>query len=167
MSGRLQGLQGSGRWYNTIGCSGTWTATKQSSSDPTTSDVCTTRRGLRVEDYYGDPGRWDIENPCAPWNGYANVLHIDIVPLVQDGFDVDPEDLLIVQGNLRVTYEYDNPNLTVVWVDRESQTALDLLEYRLTQEPYRTTVVIGPTTGLNLRQPFTLYYAENLVAIFK
>ena len=29
-SGRLQGRQGSGRWYNTRGCSGTWTASKVS-----------------------------------------------------------------------------------------------------------------------------------------
>ena len=166
-SGRLQGREGSGRWYNTRGCSGTWTSTKQSSSDHTTGGVCTTRRGLRVEDYDGDPGRWNIVNPCAPWNGYANVLHIDIVPLVQDGFLTDAEDLLIVQGNRRVTYDYENPNLTVVWVDRESQTAVYILEYRLTQEPYRTTVVIGPSTGLDLRQPFTVYYAENLVAIFE
>ena len=170
LQGRLEGNSGSGTWEKDGSCDGTWTATKQSSFDHITSTTCTTLSGLRVEDYYGDPGRWDINIPCAPWNGYANVLHIDIVPLSPEGFDVDAGDLTIVQGGRRVTYDDENPDLTeaLIWVDRHTQTGLTtILDYRLTEAPYHTTVIAGRNTELDFRQPFTVYYDDEIVAIFE
>lgn len=172
LRGHLEGNSGSGTWDNAISCDGTWTATKQSSFDHITRPTCSTLHGLEVDDYWGDPGRWDITIPCAPWQGYANVLHIDIVPLSPEGFDVDPGDLLIVQGEKQVTYDEDNPNLTeaLIWMNRQTQAVIPpatILDYRLTEAPYPTTVIAGQNTGLDFRQPFTVYYDDTLVAIFE
>ena len=170
LQGRLEGNSGSGTWENAVSCDGTWTATKQSSFDHITRPTCSTLRGLEVDDYWGDPGRWDITIPCVSWQGYDNVLHIDIVPLSPEGFDVDAADLLIVQGEKRVTYDDENPDLTeaLIWVDRHTQTGLTtILDYRLTEAPYHTTVIAGRNTGLDFQQPFTVYYDDEIVAIFE
>lgn len=170
--GRLGENEGAGTWgYYSNSCNIEWTATKQSSFAGITSRVCGTLRGLQVEDYDENLGRWDIANPCAPWNGYANVLHIDVVPLSPAGFDMDTGDMMIVQGNRRVTYDEDNPDITqaLFWVDQQTQvvSTRTILPYRLTEGPYRITVIVGRNTGLDLRQPFTLYYDDKLVAIFE
>ena len=172
--GRLEGNRGSGtgRYYSqSSDCDTAWTARKQSSLTRITGHVCSTLRGLEVKDYYHDPGRWDITNPCAPWNGYAQVLHFDVVPLSPEGFDMDTGDMMIVQGNHSVTYDEDNPDITqaLFWVDPQTQgvSTRRILPYRLTEEPYRISVIVGENTGINLRQPFTLYYDDKLVAIFE
>ena len=170
LRGRLEGNSGSGTWENALSCDGTWAATKQSSFDHITRPTCSTLQGLEVEDYWGDPGRWDITVPCTPGGGFTNGLHIDIVPLSPEGFDVDAGDLLIVQGEERVTYDEDNPDRTkaLIWVDRDTLTALpDTLDYRVSEAPYPTLVIAGRNTGLDFQHPFTVYYDDRLVAIFE
>ena len=172
--GRLEGNAGAGTWiyYGESAEDGReWTATKQSSLASITSPVCGTLRGLQVEDYDDNFGRWDITNPCASWNGHSNVLHIDIIPLSPAGFDMDAEDLMIIQGNQVATYDEDTPDLSrsAVWVDRQTQVveAYTILPYRLTEAPYRLTVLVGQNAGIDLRRPFVLLYAERVVAIFE
>ena len=172
--GRLEGNAGAGTWiyYGESAEDGReWTATKQSSLASITSPVCGTLRGLQVEDYDDNFGRWDIMNPCASWNGHSNVLHIDIIPLSPAGFDTDAEDLMIIQGNQVATYDEDTPDLSrsAVWVDRQTQVveAYTILPYRLTEAPYRLTVLVGQNAGIDLRRPFVLLYAEKVVAIFE
>ena len=109
-----------------------------------------------MEDYDGNLARWDIENPCASWQGFAQVLHIDITSLGPLAFELDEEELKIEQGDQSVE---------VQWVMRDTRTEVPYeLPY---QQTYRTTLIVDPSTGLDLRQPFTLYYEDNLVAIFE
>ena len=130
--------------------------------------ICTTRRGLIIEDPDEDTGRWDVTNPCAPWQGYPNVLHIDIVPLTTYGYYIDIDEIVIEQGNIEWIYDYGDGG-TAVWVDRETGASIDavVLPYRLSETPYKTTLLLGNDTGVDLSRPFTLYYDNELVARFE
>ena len=140
----------------------------QSPTNQLSGDVCTTRRGLIIEDPDEDTGRWDVTNPCAPWQGYPNVLHIDIVPLTTYGYYIDIDEIVIEQGNIEWIYDYGDGG-TAVWVDRETGASIDaiVLPYRLSETPYKTTLLLGNDTGVDLSRPFTLYYDNQLVATFE
>ena len=136
--------------------------------DQVAGGICTTRRGLVVRDPDYDTGRWDITNPCAPWQGYPNVLHIDIVPTDTSGYFIDIDEIRIEQGN--IVWEHDRGDGgTALWVDRATGTSIDykVLPYRISETPYRTTLVFGHDTGLDLSRPFTLSYDIGLVARFE
>ena len=124
-----------------------------------TGRVCTTYHGIRVEDDWGDPAQWDITNPCTPWGGHDPVLHIDIAPLSHEGFAADPEYLVIAQGIRRIP--------VARWVDRNTLAPLPFVLPERDAGPYRTTIIMGTQTGLDLRQPFAVYYLDNLVAVFE
>lgn len=136
-------------------------------SNPPTSTVCSTIRDLAVVDYYGESGRWDITNPCAPWQGRRHVLHIDVVPLGHR-FEVAGEEMVITQGTRQVIFD-NMPAYWVNWLDRQTLREIDqqYLYARSTKEPYQTALIIDPDAGLDLRQPFTLYYGGRLVAVFE
>ena len=129
-------------------------------------EVCTTKQGIVVPDPDDDNGRWDVTNRCTPQHGYPNVLHIDITPLSTEGYFIDIDDIEIRQGGQ--TWQYGDTG-TALWADRETGTSIDytVLPYRLSETPYRTMLLIGADTGLDLSQPFLLYYANGLVARFE
>lgn len=148
-------------------CSGTWQARRQSTfPDQLTTERCGTLRGIPVEDYEGEPGRWDITNPCAPWQGRPHVLHIDVVPLGRR-FETWKEEIIIEQNGRHVNFDH-MPHLAA-WLDRQTLRDIDeeYLYPRSAQEPYHTTFVVDSDAGLDLRQPFLLYYAGQLVAVFE
>ena len=122
--------------------------------------VCKTKT-VTVEDPDEDFGRWVIMNPCDTWPGYAGILHIDITPLSEYGFWADIYDLIIKQDNVLWDGSvYNTAQGTVLWVDRNTRRGFDpyLPAGVGDAGTYRTTLVIGTDTGLNLSQPFTLYY---------
>ena len=144
-------------------------------TDPPTSPhgqvsgaICTTRRELIVEDPDEDNGRWDVTNTCRPQHGYPNVLHIDITPLSTYGYFICIDEIEIRQSG-RIWMPDYGAGGTAVWADRATGTSIDytILPYRVTGTPYRTMLLLGADTGLDLTQPFTLYYDNELVARFQ
>ena len=165
-TGAFQGNSASGTWQCS-GENGTWAATKQSSSLGTfTGSICSTVRGRSAVDYEGELGQWDITNPCASWNGHPHVLHIDIVPRGRR-FELWSEQVVIEQGSRLVNF--DSHNAWIEWLDRQTLRDVDgeYLYPRSSGTPYQTTLIIHPESGLDLRQPFAVYYSWHLVAAFE
>ncbi len=148
--------------------SGNYQITGRRTGVVASGNVCTTHRGLVIPDPDEDEGRWNVTNVCSPWHGYPNVLHIDIVPLTTYGYYIDIDEIVIRQGGLTWEYDYGD-NGTAVWVDRNTLASIDgtILPYRVNEAQYRTTLVLGSDTGVDLSQPFTLYYDYWLVARFE
>ena len=148
--------------------SGNYPATGMRLETVASGNVCTTRQGLIVEGDEEEQARWDITNVCSPQHGYPNVLHIDITPLETDGFFIDIDEIEIRQGGRTWIYDYGDGG-TALWADRDTGTSIDYinLPYRLSETPYRTMLLLGQDTGLDLSQPFTLYYFNGLVATFE
>ena len=167
----LQGVSGEGaitlsngqvahvRWSTAVQG---FVAIRYTDPPPTQTDgrVCTTKT-VTVEDPDEDFGRWTITNPCDTWPGYASILHIDITPLSQYGFWADVYDLVIKQGaTVWNGGSYDPAQGTVLWVDRDTRRGFEpYLQAGVgDSNTYHTTLVVGTDTGLDLSQPFTLYY---------
>ena len=148
--------------------SGNYPVTGMRTGSAASGQVCTTKNGIIVPDPDDDNGRWDVTNVCSPWNGYPNVLHIDIVPLTTYGYYIDIDEIEIRQDGRIWIYDY-GANGTAVWVDRNTLSSLDTeaLAYRVNEAPYQTTLVLGSDTGVDLARPFALYYDNELVARFE
>ena len=148
--------------------SGNYPVTGMRTGGAASGQVCTTKNGLIVEDPDEDPGRWDVTNTCTPQHGYPHVLHIDITPLSTEGYFIDIDEIEIRQGGRTWIYDYGDGG-TALWADRDTGTSLDYtnLPYRLSETPYRTMLLIGADTGLDLSQSFLLYYDNELVARFE
>ena len=148
--------------------SGNYPVTGMRTGGVVSGQVCTSKRGLLTEGDEEGLARWDVTNVCSPQHGYPNVLHIDITPLETDGFFVDIDEIGIRQGGRTWEYDYGDAG-RALWADRATGTSIDYtnLPYRLSETPYRTMLLIGADTGLDLSQPFLLYYSNKLMARFE
>ncbi len=148
--------------------SGNYPATGMRLGAVASGNPCTTKSGLRVEGDEGERARWDITNSCSPQRGFPHGLRIDITPLDTDGFFIDIDEIEIRQGGRTWVYNYGAGG-TAFWVDIDANVSIDYvnLPYRLSETQYRTSLVFGSDTGIDLSQPFTLYYFNGLVARFE
>ena len=148
--------------------SGNYPVTGMRTGGGASGQVCTSKNGLTVEDIDDDPGRWNVTNRCTPQHGYPNVLYIDITPLSTEGYFIDIDDIAVRQGGRVWQYDYGDTG-TALWANRDTGTSIDytVLPYRLSEAPYRTMLLLGADTGLDLSQPFLLYYDNDLVARFE
>ena len=148
--------------------SGNYPVTGMRTGGVASGNVCTSKRGLLTEGDEEGLARWDVTNVCSPQHGYPNVLHIDITPLETDGFFVDIDEIEIRQAGRTWIYDYGDGG-TALWADRDTGTSIDYvnLPYRLSETPYKTMLLMGQDTGLDLSQPFILYYSNHLIARFE